>query len=186
MEKMVQTLKNKKGFTLIEMVVVIGIISILAMVTTPLMRQTIQNYKLKGAAREIYSNLQKAKLEAIKQNSNVVMAFTTGAYAAEGGVGGYETFIDNGGEDGTGTEGDSVRNGSEVIISAGSITKNITLITASFTGGTSKAKFTGQGLPIGFGGSVQVRNTTRWYKITVSSAGNIKLEISSDGTNFVL
>jgi len=175
MEKMIQILKNKKGFTLIELVTIIGIISILAIIAIPIMSKTIPNYQLKGAAREIYSNLQKAKLEAVRQNSDVIMAFTTGTYTADGGVGSYEvSFVDN--------------NGTKVIISSGSMPKTVSLFDDSnectFTGNT--AKFNGQGLPIGFGGSVQVRNSTRWYKITVSSAGNIKLEISSDGTNFSL
>lgn len=168
MEKMIQILKNKKGFTLIELVVIIGITAILAIIATPIISKTIPNYRLKGAAREIYSNLQKAKLEAVRQNSDVIMAFTTGTYTAEGGVGSYEVSYDN--------------DGTKVIISSGSMPKTVSLITSGtpFTGG-----FTGQGLPTAWG-SVQVRNSIRWYRITVSSAGNIKLEISSDGTNFSL
>lgn len=168
------------GFTLIEMMIVIVIVSILAIVVIPLFN--IPNNKLKGEARNIYANLQKAKSEAIRQNSNVAVLFTTGAYTPEGGVGSYVVFIDNG--DGGGTENNSVRDGSEPIISSGSTPKGISLITSGYTF-TGVPGFNGQGLPLKWG-SVQLRNSIRWYKITVSSAGYIKLEISKDGTTWSL
>lgn len=175
--------ENKdSGFTLIEMMIVIVVVSILATVMVPMFSERIPNYQLKGAARDVYAHFQKAKSEAIRQNSNVAILFTTGAYTAEGNVGSYLVFVDNG--DGGGTAGNSIRDGSEAIVSSGSTPKNVSLITSGYTF-TGVPGFNGQGLPLKWG-SVQLRNAGRWYKITVSSAGYIKLEISKDGTTWSL
>lgn len=168
--------KKSKGFTLIELTIVIGIISILSMIVTPLISKTIPNYRLKGTAKDIFSNMQKAKLEAIRQNANVIITYTTGTYTKAGGVGSYSVFVDNG--DGGGTADNDTRDGSETILFSGTMPKDVSLFTTTFA--ADSTGFNGQGLPISWG-SVQVRNTNRWYRITVSSAGYIKLDISSNG-----
>jgi len=179
-----QIVNNKKGFSLIEVMVVVVIVSILATIAIPQIMRMMPNYRLKGVAKNIFSNLQSAKLEAIQENSRVVMAFTTGAYTADGGVGSYEVFIDNG--DGGGTSENSIRDGSETLLSSAAMPNRISLITAGYTfAGGNPTGFNGQGLPIRMG-SLQVRTQTRWYRITVSSAGYIRMEISSDGINWSL
>lgn len=71
--------RNKKGFTLIEMMVVIGIIAILAMVAIPSFSVWIPDFALKGAAQDLYSNMQLAKMAAVKEKEDQNMEFDTGA-----------------------------------------------------------------------------------------------------------
>ena len=174
--------KNMKGFTLIELMVVIAIIAIIAL-TIPNFGQILADQRLKGSARDIYANMQKAKLEAIRQNTNVVFNFTPApAFVPAGRAGSYIIFMDNGA--GGGTSDDFIQNGGEPTMASVTMPKNVTMINASFTGGTSVAGFNSRGLPANFRiGNIQVRNATRWYRISLSIAGNLQMMISGDGTD---
>jgi prepilin-type N-terminal cleavage/methylation domain-containing protein len=71
-------MNDKKGFTLIEVLVVIGIISILSGIAIPNAVAWRSSAQLSSTAREIVVDLQRAKMEAIKRNRNVEAVFTTG------------------------------------------------------------------------------------------------------------
>lgn len=68
-------LRTNSGFTLIEVMVVIAIIAVLAGVGIPAFSRWLPNYRLKSAATDIFSNMQLAKMEAIKTNNNVSILF---------------------------------------------------------------------------------------------------------------
>ena len=61
--------KRESGFSLIELLVIIVIIAILAAIAIPGFSAWLPSYRLRQAARDVYSNLQKAKMNAIKSNS---------------------------------------------------------------------------------------------------------------------
>jgi prepilin-type N-terminal cleavage/methylation domain-containing protein len=68
-----------KGFTLIEMMVVIAIVSIVAAVATPLILQHRRDVSLKNAAYQISGNLHKAKALAIHNNTSSSINFNSPA-----------------------------------------------------------------------------------------------------------
>jgi prepilin-type N-terminal cleavage/methylation domain-containing protein len=70
---------RKEGFTLIELLVTIIILVILASIAIPAFSRWYPNYKLRGAATDLYSNLQWAKLEAVKENADCAVVFNAGA-----------------------------------------------------------------------------------------------------------
>ena len=69
--------KNNSGFTVIELMVVVVILSALAGIAIPTFSAWLPNYRLKGAARDVYSHIQAAKLEAIRQNTDISVTFQT-------------------------------------------------------------------------------------------------------------
>ena len=71
---------NKKGVTLIELVVVMAIIAIGAVLTIPNMRPWIQSYRLRGAARDITSILRTAQMKAVSNNMEYQVSFTGNTY----------------------------------------------------------------------------------------------------------
>lgn len=73
-----KTKKRCAGFTFIEMLMVVMIISTLGSVAIPAFSGWLPDYRLKGAARDLYSHIQGAKLEAVKQNADIDVTFQTG------------------------------------------------------------------------------------------------------------
>ena len=74
----------QKGFSAIEMMVVVLIIAILAAFAAPAMNQLIRTQKVRAAAYDIFSDLTYARSEAIARGHNVQMASPGGTNWAVG------------------------------------------------------------------------------------------------------
>ena len=61
-------MRKKAGFTLAELIIVISVLGLLAAVGVPSYLRYLPKYRLRSAARDLYSNLQLAKMAAIKTN----------------------------------------------------------------------------------------------------------------------
>jgi len=62
---------------MVELIIVIAVISILAGIATPGIISWLPNYRLKSASRDLYSNMQKAKMLAVKTNKEHAIFFNT-------------------------------------------------------------------------------------------------------------
>ena len=68
-------MRDKRGFTLLEVIIVVGMIGIMAAIAIPTVMSWVPNYKLKAAARDVYSTLQKARSMAVKFNRDAAVQF---------------------------------------------------------------------------------------------------------------
>lgn len=65
------------GFSLIELLVVVGIIAIMAAVSLPAIARYFRNFQLRGAVQQVASEIQTARTKAIMKNVNYGVAFFT-------------------------------------------------------------------------------------------------------------
>jgi len=67
--------KGSKGFTLVEMMVVVAMVAIAAGLAFPSMNQFVVNVKTKSAARGIYNLMQHGRVMAVKEGRQVRLQF---------------------------------------------------------------------------------------------------------------
>jgi len=84
---------NKKGVTLIELVVVFVIIAIGAVLLAPNIGAWLPNYRLRSATRDIVSTMRTAQVKAVSNNLRYQVSFTAGT----GDSGSYILQRDSGG-----------------------------------------------------------------------------------------
>jgi prepilin-type N-terminal cleavage/methylation domain-containing protein len=106
---------GQSGFTLVDLMVVIAVIGILLAIAVPNFLSWQPNMRLRSAARDIFSVMSRAKIEAIKRHANVTIRFN-----AQGDVNyppnTFIMFLDNVGAGGTAN--DEIQNGTEPILLA--------------------------------------------------------------------
>jgi len=74
-----RTKKRELGFTMIELVIAVAIFAIMAAIAIPGFSTWLPNYRLKSAARDLYSNMQLARMGAVRENTTRRIVFATGA-----------------------------------------------------------------------------------------------------------
>lgn len=161
------SIKNTAGFSLIELVTIMAIIGVLTTVAFSGLTKWVPNFRLKGAAQELYSNMQKAKVEAVKRNKNVGIQFTTTVCPPEGG--GYTVFLDE--------NASKSQDAGEGTLFNVAMPKGTCL---SATGlGSDYYGFTQQGLAVGAAaGDVTLAHVSigRTYTMTMSIAGAVNIK----------
>ena len=73
-------MRNNKGFSFMELMTVIAVLSILAAIAIPNFISWRNNAQLGKAARDVYSSFQKAKAESIRRNANCGIKFRANDY----------------------------------------------------------------------------------------------------------
>jgi len=151
-------MRKNTGFTLLELMVVISIISIIAAIGTPNFLQWRSNAKLKGAIGNIRSDLERSKLRAIRENAFVAAIFSTN---------GYTIFVDNG----TGTSGDWNQDENEKLLGNIQLPAGITLST---TRTNNRLRFNSRGRCVGI--TITSANISgRQMDVIVSPVGRIRI-----------
>lgn len=68
-------LKNRKGFTLTELVVIFAILGIMMAISVPSFISWLPKHRLQTSVRQIYDDLNLAKIRAVKDNRNTCIQF---------------------------------------------------------------------------------------------------------------
>jgi prepilin-type N-terminal cleavage/methylation domain-containing protein len=82
-------MRTEAGFSFVELMVVIALIGILSAISLPSFLRTLPEKRLKNAARNLYADMQKARLLAVRKNKKVPVKFITSVSP------GYYYFDDN-------------------------------------------------------------------------------------------
>jgi prepilin-type N-terminal cleavage/methylation domain-containing protein len=63
--------RTQRGFSLLELLIVVGIVLVIAAMSTPSVLNTVRRYQLEAATRSVSSVLMRARYEAIRLNRGV-------------------------------------------------------------------------------------------------------------------
>lgn len=72
-------LASKKGFTALEIIIVVGIIGAMALIFYPNIMTSLEKRELENTARDVLSTLQRAKIQAVKTKLNHRIRFVNRA-----------------------------------------------------------------------------------------------------------
>ncbi|MGA8180536.1 MAG: GspH/FimT family pseudopilin [Desulfobacterales bacterium] len=146
---------DKKGFTLVEVAVTLSILAIMATISIPTYISWLPKHRLQISARQIYDDLNLAKMEAVRRNTDVCITFSSANNT-------YRVFVDAN-SDGTYTSpGDSILKNKVVPEYGVSISNNTTI------------GFNNRGMASNTG-NVNVTNPTGTMRINVITTGYISI-----------
>ena len=77
MVKKKRCLAGQLGFTIAELLVVVGILSILGTIAVPQFVAIQPGFRLDGAARQVFGELMSARMKAVNENTTYTITFPT-------------------------------------------------------------------------------------------------------------
>ena len=127
-------MKNSKGFSLLETIVVMAILAILSSIAVPSLISQRNNANIRDAVSMIRGDFEMARSRAIRENAFVPVIINTD---------GYTIFIDNG--SGGGVAENWVRDGDERILCNRKLPGGIQIDLTQTTFNAQRTRFNGKG-----------------------------------------
>ena len=126
---------RNRGFTTVELIVTVGVVVALAAVSIPLFRNLSPSYNAKHAARNIVSQMQLARVNAIRNRVTTVVVFYPKSFVPAEQANSFLIFEDDN-RNGTidATDNNWIQDpGETVIFSRTSMPAKVSLLSATFT-----------------------------------------------------
>jgi type IV fimbrial biogenesis protein FimT len=89
-KNIMRSIHAQRGFSIIDLMITIAILAIVGGLAVPSINQWSRNYRLQGAVTSLFSDFQRAKLGAVKENRPWTIDFSPG------GITGYHILDGNG------------------------------------------------------------------------------------------
>ncbi len=144
----------EKGFTLVELIIVMAIMAIISAIAVPNYKAFMTQRRLNGAAREVMSSLMEARMKAVSINQRVKVSFESDHE--------YEMWND---ADSNGivadNEGDDIER--DIYPDYYDVTFSASANPVFQTNGTASA------------GTITLTNASGTREVTVSTAGRVKI-----------
>ena len=117
---------KQNGFTMIELLTALGIVTILAAVAVPNLQSFSMNSRQTGGVNELVSGMRIARNTAISTNTRVTMCASKSGTSCDavGWDQGWIAFVD--------PDGDQTLDADETILRAGSASENLTIKSGQF------------------------------------------------------
>lgn len=167
-------MKNERGFTLVELVIVVALVAMLAAVAVPSYRALVQNNRATAQANELVTSLNLARSEAIKRGLPAAACASVDQSTCSGATNwasGWIVFTD-----GTGVAG--TRDAADVVLQAWQAQQG----NPTITGSASSIRYLASGsaaLPTNFAVSLPDCTGDRGRAISVSAAGRPRITATS-------
>ena len=156
---------NKKGFTLTEVTVVLSLLAVMTAISVPSYFSWLPRHRLQTSTRQIYDDMNLAKIRAVKDNTVAVIIFSIPNNT-------YTVFLD--------ANGNWALDAAETVIRSNTpVERDVNIFNSTFTANTYG--FNNRGMSATNPGDVYLTNPSgRYLGVRVNTAGGISIISSSD------
>ena len=160
-------MRNRSGFSAFELACALAIMAVIAAFVMPQYLKWLRAYRLRGATTNLVSDLEMAKIRAIRENAFVAVEFESD---------GYTIYVDNG--EPSGTAGDWELNGAEQVLRDRDLPAGVRINMGAMTFADNRTRFNARGIPPDIGGhaTIQLTNSIKSKEITMNRLGYMNVQ----------
>ena len=184
------TYSRNRGFSLVELVIVVAITLVVAAVAIPRIMGSIYNIRLRSGISSLSGLIQTGRMWSVKQNRSYQVHFTTAGTSAL-------AYVDLNADNNPQSTEPQVQLGGTIVksstLSGGPTALDATILGWTPTGGTADPAFNPRGIPCAAGGSCPAglvyyftdnrpTGINGWAAVSISPAGRVKTWIWTGST----